>query len=406
MSDTSLTLHDIMELDNEVIKDIKAMTKKKYVEKYHQRKISFIQSRNIWRTYVGEPRKEVTRKEEKDLIEFLFNYYKEKEDIDYTFKGIFNKMQEYRKNVENIDINTITRDDYFYRKFFTDEFGEITIEKINGELLNSFIGNRVKELHPKEKAFNGFIGIFSKVFKYAIKQQYITSDPYHLIDKKRFYKDCDHNTKTGDEKIFTLEEIQVIKDENLKILEKKYDPYAFAILLSIETGMRIGEIPALHWEDIKENSIHIFRQQKYCQGEKENKFVELLYTKDERTHPHNGRFFPMTNNIKELLNNIQSKQKELNIHSEYIFCNKKGEWISKRCLETRVEKCCRKIGYKVTNNHAFRMSLNSNVLIPLGIPVQQRAYILGHSVETNLRHYTYTHTNYLDDIGAVLNKMQ
>jgi len=43
----------------------------------------------------------------------------------------------------------------------------------------------------------------------------------------------------------------------------------------------------------------------------------------------------------------------------------------------------------VTNNHAFRKSLNSNVFIPNGIPVTERAYLLGHSVETNLKHYSY-----------------
>ncbi len=40
-------------------------------------------------------------------------------------------------------------------------------------------------------------------------------------------------------------------------------------------------------------------------------------------------------------------------------------------------------------NHALRMSLNSNVLIPLGISVADRAAMLGHSVETNLRFYSY-----------------
>lgn len=47
------------------------------------------------------------------------------------------------------------------------------------------------------------------------------------------------------------------------------------------------------------------------------------------------------------------------------------------------------INLPVTNNHAFRMSLNSNVFIPNGIPVTDRARLLGHSVETNIKHYSY-----------------
>ena len=43
------------------------------------------------------------------------------------------------------------------------------------------------------------------------------------------------------------------------------------------------------------------------------------------------------------------------------------------------------LGFDITNNHAFRMTLNSNVLAKkLNIPVAKRAELLGHSVETNI----------------------
>jgi hypothetical protein len=62
------------------------------------------------------------------------------------------------------------------------------------------------------------------------------------------------------------------------------------------------------------------------------------------------------------------------------------------------------MGYEITNNHAFRMSLNSNVLIPLRIPVTERAYLLGHSVEINERYYSHMRTDSLTDIKEILNK--
>lgn len=407
MSDASLTLRDIMELDNEVIKDIEAMTKKKYVEKHHQRKISFIQSRNIWRTYIGEPRKEVTRKEEYELICFLYDYYKEQETAelpDTSFHKIFEEMQSFRENIEKLDSNTIKRDNFFYKKFITDEFGGKEISSITTDDLNYFIGNQAQEYHPKEKAFNGFVGIFSKTFKYAMQKKYIDSNPYNDVEKNRFYKFCDRTIKQGDEKIFTRYEIEMIQNDIYEWMgQVDYDPYGFAILMSIETGMRLGEIPPLRWKDITSYGIHIHCQQKYYQGENGGEYIELPYTKDERVHPHDGRYFPVTDKIEELLYKIKNIQESLGIYSDYIFCRENGEWILKRHLERRIRKCCKKLGYDICNNHAFRMSLNSNVLIPLGIPVQQRAYILGHSVETNLRHYTHMRLESLNDITMKLN---
>ena len=41
---------------------------------------------------------------------------------------------------------------------------------------------------------------------------------------------------------------------------------------------------------------------------------------------------------------------------------------------------------------AFRIAYNSYVLIPAGIEVTERAKILGHSVDTNLRYYSFSVT--------------
>ena len=60
-----------------------------------------------------------------------------------------------------------------------------------------------------------------------------------------------------------------------------------------------------------------------------------------------------------------------------------GRWIYTKAYSDCLRALCRSLGFQVTNNHAFRMSLNSNVFIPLGIPVTERARLLGHSVETN-----------------------
>ena len=41
-----------------------------------------------------------------------------------------------------------------------------------------------------------------------------------------------------------------------------------------------------------------------------------------------------------------------------------------------------------TNNHVFRKSLNTNVLIPQGYELTERSMMLGHSPRVNLENYT------------------
>jgi hypothetical protein len=87
-----------------------------------------------------------------------------------------------------------------------------------------------------------------------------------------------------------------------------------------------------------------------------------------------------------------------------VFCHKNGEWIKTDAYETCLRRLMSGLEYDVTNNHSFRMSLNSNVFIgEYGLPVTERARLLGHSVETNLRYYSFAGKDSLDDICAMLN---
>ena len=90
-----------------------------------------------------------------------------------------------------------------------------------------------------------------------------------------------------------------------------------------------------------------------------------------------------------MLYEIQDKQRELGIQTEFIICKRNGDCIHTEAYDTALRRLCESLGFYITNNHAFRMSLNSLFLIPAGFPVTERAAMLGHSVETNLAHYSY-----------------
>ena len=50
-----------------------------------------------------------------------------------------------------------------------------------------------------------------------------------------------------------------------------------------------------------------------------------------------------------------------------------GTPINPNSYTKSLKKMMDKLGYQVTNNHAFRKSLNSNILIPMGLDEVQRA---------------------------------
>lgn len=174
------------------------------------------------------------------------------------------------------------------------------------------------------------------------------------------------------------------------------------MLFAIETGVRAGELCALKWEDIKETAIHIHAQQLWIRENGKKVYYYDTCTKNEKGISQDGREFPLTRKIKGILSELREKQLELGIDSEFIFCNEDGNWIKTDAYETFLRRLCQSKGFKVTNNHALRMSLNSNVLIPMNISVADRAAMLGHSIQTNLQYYSFAQKDYLENVRVLL----
>ena len=107
----------------------------------------------------------------------------------------------------------------------------------------------------------------------------------------------------------------------------------------------------------------------------------------------------MSHAINDLLSELKELQKQKGIVSEFVFCHENGEWIKTDAYITCLRRLLRSMGYDITNNHAFRMSLNSNILdAKLGLTAAKRAELLGHSVETNLKYYTFATKDDMDDL--------
>ena len=118
------------------------------------------------------------------------------------------------------------------------------------------------------------------------------------------------------------------------------------------------------------------------------------FTKDERMHPHNGRFIPITEDARRVIGLAMAIPED----TPYLFHEK----ICSKMIPTdgyaqNLRKRCRKLGCIPINNHAFRMAFSSR-LIELSFSASDRALILGHEVQTNESHYSLTDKRRLDDI--------
>ena len=362
--------------------------------------------KDYWIT-IMEDGKRISDASYEKLICHLYRYYPGELE-DHSIKALFDAALHEKEISENPKQRTLERYRANFKRLVSEEFASKDIREVTPLYLKELTQKWVNSEHPKKALYMAYKGILNLIFDYCMIHGVITSNPVKSLQNKVYLKSCDLSKPEPAEKILSPEEIDRVKAEiRRRMTMKKYGRYyvnGYALLFAIETGVRVGELCAIKWSDVYENRIHIHSQQlSEDTTPGHTTFYFVPYTKNEKGISTDGRDFPLTNAIRSLLDEVKALQTEMGIRSEFIFCHEDGRWITTEAYMTFLYKLCHSLGLNVTNNHAFRMSLNSNVLIPLGISAADRAAMLGHSVETNLRFYSYARKGYLDDVRSRLN---
>jgi integrase len=386
----------------------------KYVQQVHKAKISHHTGTKEY-YYTRLPnRKEKKAKTELELYLKLFEYYSEATGCKYNYDvaAIFEVALLEAEKVENIKPRTVSRKHQIFDTYFLgSKFSSITITEVIAPDIQEFLQNLVRSRDIKDKEFDNIWGILNMIFRYTIIHDVLQKNPMQLVNKEAYKRSCNHQKKALDDAIFSPQEIEAIKEYSWKKIDRvcyRYSLSSYAILLACETGMRVGELPALKWTDINFEDRYIWIHGQQLETE-ENGHTVYYYedaTKNEKGRSRGGRKFPMTKAIEEILIRLWEAQKAIGLDAEWVFEYQSGDWITVRSIDDRLRDACKKLGLTASGCHSIRRSLNSNVLIEKGFNAEERAKLLGHSAETNQRYYSFARKDFYEDALERLEESQ
>lgn len=175
--------------------------------------------------------------------------------------------------------------------------------------------------------------------------------------------------------------IRVLSFEEQQKLEcflyQNMNSYKLGILIALYTGVRLGELCALKWEDINEGTIKINKTvQRIKCGKKTELRTTLPKTKSSE------RIIPTPGFLNTLFKQFNS--------SGTVLKNRNGKMVEPRLMQMTFEKYIDECGLPKTNFHALRHTFATRC-VEAGFDIKSLSEILGHSdVKTTLNRYVHS----------------
>ena len=262
--------------------------------------------------------------------------------------------------------------------------GKFEIDDISVYVLQHF----TSRLMQKGLAPNTVNSVESTV-KQSLRQAYVAGvtqkQNTHAIVRSRVREKKAHCFSVQTQKKI---EDYVLNDKRVKFC---------GIVISLYTGIRVGELLALKWQDIdfEKGMINITKS---CRDSwRDGKYIKIIDT--AKTH-NSVRIIPMPKQITSYLKRIKRRTK-----GEYVVMGRTDQGAEVRTYQRTFEQLLRKLAIPHCGIHTLRHTFATRAL-EIGMDVKTLAEILGHSDPTvTLKRYAHSMLEYKTEIMNKLGKI-
>ena len=154
--------------------------------------------------------------------------------------------------------------------------------------------------------------------------------------------------------------------------------YKFGVLLALYTGLRIGELCALQWEDVQADCIVINKTMHRIQ-DGDHTIIEITEPKT----PSANRRIPIPDFLQPIISTYCKPK-------GYILINRNGNRVEPRLMQLNFQRMIEDCGISKTNFHALRHTFATRC-IEASFDVKSLSEILGHAdIKTTLNKYVHS----------------
>ena len=343
-----------------------------------------------WRTYIADEtrphhRRQIVKATEEKLMRFLCDYYEgaiSEDGHELTMASFFEQWLEYKSlKAKDTTIKRIRRD---WKKYF--EGSDITktpITQLTKLDLDIWIHRLIKERELNSHQFGRIRAILNQELDYAIDKDIISHNPFRSVKvEARTVLQKEHK-KSNHTQVYSKEELEglckLAWDEFNNSVYPVHELTPLAVMFMFYTGLRVGEVCAVRYEDIDGRIIHIRRMLEYESG----KIV------DETKGAFGDREVPIISKAAELIEAARKRQQEKGVSDDGYIFSMRDTPILYTSVTKAFTKYCEKLGIERKSSHKARKTYVST-LFDADVNLDTIRETVGHTDErTTLHSYCY-----------------
>lgn len=266
-----------------------------------------------------------------------------------------------------------------WQSYIRPQLGHMQIPDISQSILEEYCtalltsgGSKGEGLSAK--TVSDTMSLIRCVLQFCISKKIVVSCDTRMITVKQCTKKM---------RVLTVKEQQTLCNH----IYSDLSPQNVGVLFCLFTGIRVGEICALKWEDISfsENTVHIHQTMQRIQiDETENK-TKIIITTPKSTC--SIRTIPLPDELISVLKTVRGSA------SGYFLTGSDKRWIEPRTMQYHFKSLLKRCKIEDANYHALRHTFATRC-VELGFDVKSLSEILGHaSVNITMNRYVHPSMN-------------
>lgn len=254
------------------------------------------------------------------------------------------------------------------------EFGETPIEEITLEQIDSYRARLVAEGRISDRTINKLLVLLHGIFKRAQRVYGLVGNPVAAVERQPVHR-------SGDFSVLTPGEVAALA----RAAESEQDAALYTV--AAFTGLRMGELLALRWEDVSFSKRLVHVRRSYTHG-------AFGPTKSGRV-----RSVPLIDDVARVLDGL-SRREFFTAPDELVFVNSVGNPLDDARVRPRFYRALERAGLKRLRFHDLRHSFGT--LAVQVFPLSDVKAYMGHAdIQTTM---VYVHHVPADDAAERLSR--